>query len=104
VQTGHREKLISCTSRIHRRGSGDHELPVSRLPDRQEGKGSGLHVHDRRGGPHRRRGVCLALQSVFHIALKYSKERMIYGNRCMTCSRFNLCWAIWRRGSSARSF
>jgi len=83
VQTGRREKLISCTSRNS--PTGDLVITNCRVSKDcligQEGKGIGIALSTiggagRTGGA----GVCLGIaEASFHIALKYSKERTIYG-------------------------
>ena len=83
VQTGHREKLISTTSRNS--PLGDVVITNCRVSKDylvgQEGKGIGAALSTiggagRTGGA----GVCLGIaEAAFDIALKYSKERIIYG-------------------------
>lgn len=83
VQTGHREKMISTTSRNS--PIGDLVITNCRVSKDyligQEGKGIGpvlstIGGAGRTGGA----GVCLGIsQAVFDIALKYAKERILYG-------------------------
>jgi len=83
VQTGHREKLISTLSRNS--PLGDVALTNCRVPKSQvvgeEGKGLGpalstIGFVGRTGGA----GICLGVaESSFDIAVKYSKERIVYG-------------------------
>ncbi len=83
VQTGHRDKLISTTSRNS--PLGDLVITNCRVSKDyligQEGRGIGPALSTiggagRTGGA----GVCLGIaEEAFDIALKYSKERILYG-------------------------